>query len=136
MVLRLCSCASFASFALSTCTCGASGGDALELPYVNQLSLVLLDPGEVLVTDSEDMQSCFNLFEMPAAWNRYFAFSKQVPASAFGGDPNTMAYVCMRSAPMGWIGAVGLMQNLARRCVFRLAGVPAERSSKRGPPCA
>ncbi len=64
------------------------------------------------------MQSCFNLFYMPAAWAGLFAFEKQVPASAFGGSPHEMVYVHMRSVPMGWVGAVDVMQCMARRFVF------------------
>ena len=73
--------------------------------------------------DSEDMQSCFNLFFMPAAWAGYFAFEKQVLASAFGGSPGELVYVCMLSVPMGWIGAVDVMQCMARRFVFGRCGI-------------
>jgi hypothetical protein len=85
--------------------------------------LVLLEDNEVLTIDSEDVQSCFNLFKMPAAWAGFFAFEKRVPASAFGRDANELVYVSMRAVPMGWLGAVDLMQCMARRFVFGLCGV-------------
>ncbi|CAK0851598.1 unnamed protein product, partial [Prorocentrum cordatum] len=78
---------------------------------------------DILVTDSEDMKSCFNLFRMPDAWACYFAYEKQVAESAFGGDPHKLAFVYIRSAPMGWLGAVDVMQAMARRYVFQFGGV-------------
>ena len=71
------------------------------LPYLNQLSLVLLEGDEFLTIGPEDTQSCFNLFFTPAAWAGYFAFEKMVHASAVGGDPKEMVYVHTRSVPMG-----------------------------------
>ncbi|CAK0908038.1 unnamed protein product, partial [Prorocentrum cordatum] len=100
-------------------------GDAGDLPYLGQLGLVLLEGYEILTIDSEDMQACFNLFRMPPAWSAFFAFEKVVPMSAFGGDPSVMTHVAMRAVPMGWLGAVDLMQCMARRFVFGLCGVSA-----------
>ena len=106
-------------------------GDSSLLPYLNQLSLVVLEEGEVLTIDSEDMQSCFNLFCMPPAWAGYFAFEKQVPASAFGGSPNELVYAYIRSVPMGWFGAVDVMQCMARRFVLGRCGVAAAAELKK-----
>ena len=100
-------------------------GDCDLLPFLNQLSLVLLEDGEVAFIDSEDMVSCFNVFVMPEAWARYFSFEKLVPRSAFGGPPGELARVYMRGIPMGWIGAVDVVQAFARRLVFQEAGVAA-----------
>ena len=90
------------------------------------MTLITLEPSEVLFTDSEDMMSCFNLFKMPDCWAGYFAFEKPVARSAFGGDPNEVSYVYMRAVPMGWLGAVDVMQSMARRLVFDTCGVPPE----------
>ena len=109
-------------------------GDSCTLPYVNQLSLMLLGPDEFLVTDSEDMQSCFNIFEIPPAWNGYFAFAMRVAASAFGDDPNQTTLVCMRSVPMGWVGAVDVMQNMARNFLFLLSEVPQSKELDKAQP--
>eukprot|EP00959_Pyramimonas_sp_CCMP1952_P459965 9479104-Pyramimonas_sp.AAC.2 len=35
-----------------------------------------------------------------------------------------MTYVGMRAAPMGWVGAVDVMQYMARKLVFQTAAVP------------
>ena len=98
-------------------------GDSDFLPYLNQLGSYLLGPDDELIVDSEDMESCFNLFQLPEAWKGFCAFSKQVPRSAWGGPASEMGYVCIRSVPMGWVGAVDLMQNMARRLVFSTCGV-------------
>ena len=37
-------------------------GDSNLLPFLPQMTLITLEPNEVLFTDSEDMMSCFNLF--------------------------------------------------------------------------
>ena len=106
-------------------------GDSQLLPSVTQLSLVLLEDGEVLSLESEDMESCFNLFYVPDAWAGYFAYEKRVPASAFGGDPSSWVYVSIRAVPMGCTFAVDLMQSMARRYVFGLCDVPEETELRR-----
>eukprot|EP00959_Pyramimonas_sp_CCMP1952_P191829 4011166-Pyramimonas_sp.AAC.1 len=47
-------------------------GGSDDLPYLGQMSLVLMEPGDIFMVDSEDMESCFNIFAMPPAWNGYF----------------------------------------------------------------
>ncbi|CAK0841665.1 unnamed protein product [Prorocentrum cordatum] len=98
-------------------------GDSGLLPYIGQLGLTVLEEDEAFWVDSEDMESCFKLFYMPSEWLGMFAFEKQVPLSAFGGDPNVMTYVGMRAVPMGWVGAVDVMQYMARKLVFHTAAV-------------
>ena len=93
-------------------------GDAHALPYLGQLGLWLLED-EIILTDSEDMESCFNLFAMPSCWLGLFAFEMEVPRSVIGGPPNRMMRVAMRTVPMGWVGAVDLTQSMARRLVFK-----------------
>ena len=106
-------------------------GDSNLLPFLPQMTLMTLEPNEVLFTDSEDMMSCFNLFKMPDCWAGYFAFEKPVPRSAFGGNPNELGYVYMRAVPMGWLGAVDVMQSMARRLVFNTCSVPTEAEMRK-----
>ena len=70
-------------------------GDNNLLPFLPQMTLITLEPNEVLFADSEDMMSCFNLFKMPDSWAGYFTFEKPVSKSAFGGDPKEVSYVCV-----------------------------------------
>ena len=56
-------------------------GDSSLLPPVG-LGLIVLDEGETLEIDSEDMElPSFNLFRMPLVWKSFFAFAKKVPCS-------------------------------------------------------
>ena len=81
-----------------------------------RLGLIVLDEGETHEIDSEDMECAFNLFRMPPVWKSFFAFAKKVPCSVCpGGDPNKWAHVAITTVPMGWVGAVDLIQHIARR---------------------
>ncbi|CAK0861135.1 unnamed protein product, partial [Prorocentrum cordatum] len=95
--------------------CRRLRGGADYLPYLNQLGLVLLSCGEMLVVDSEDMTSCFNLFRMPDAWAKFFAFSKPVPRSYFGGPAHEMVHVYFKAVPMGWMGELYESDGLLAR---------------------
>ena len=53
-------------------------GDAKRLPYLGHALLILLAEGESALTDSEDLQSCFNLFAQPESWKGFGAFEKLV----------------------------------------------------------
>ena len=87
--------------------------------------LVVLDEGETLEIDSEDVESTFNLFRMPPVWKSFFAFAKKVPCSVFpGGDPQKWVNVAITTVPVGWVGAVDLIQHIARRLVFNITRVP------------
>ena len=71
---------------------------------------------------------------MPDSWLGYFAFELPVPASVRGGDPQQMIYVAMRCVPMGWVGAVDVMQAVARKLVLKTAGAdPATEVLKERP---
>lgn len=109
-------------------------GGSAALPFLAQLTLVVLDDGGTFYVDSEDMESCFNIFFMPRCWEGYFAFSKKAPSSAFGGPAHTYSYVCMRAVPTGWIGAVDLMQDMARRVVFSKSGTPPDTEQLKSQP--
>ena len=101
-------------------------GDSSMLPQASLLTLMILREDEVAWTDSEDLESCFNLFYLPEAWLGMFAFSLPVPACVFGGDPNVMTYAALRSVPMGWINSVNVIQHFIRKIVFNVCGAPAE----------
>ena len=89
-------------------------GDSGLLPSVGRLRLIQLEADETLEIDSEDMVSAFNLFRMPVPWRGAFTYAKQVPASVRpGGDPNTMVYLAITTAPTGWVGAVDVIQHVA-----------------------
>ena len=85
-------------------------GDSWSLPQGCLLSSLILEEGELIWQDGEDLESCFNLFTLPETWSKYFVFSKPVARSAFGGTPGEMTYVAMRAVPMGWINSVALLQ--------------------------
>ena len=55
---------------------------------------------------------------MPEPWWGFFVYEKQVPASVVGGDPNELVYVGIRAVPMGFIGAVDLVQAWVRKIAF------------------
>ena len=69
-------------------------GDINIFPFLPQMTLITLEPNEVLFTDSEDMMNCLNLLKMPDSWAGYFIFEKPVSKSAFGGDPNEAMCIC------------------------------------------
>ena len=92
-------------------------GDSSLSPPVFRLGLVLVE-GETLEIDSEDMESAFNLFRMLPVWKSFFAFAKKVPCSVYpGGNPDKWVYVAITTVPMGWVGAVDLIEHIARRKV-------------------
>ena len=81
--------------------------------------------------DSEDIVSAFNLFAVPEQWRGAFVFEKRVPGSVVaGGDPNVFIYVSIGTVPMGWVAAVDLIQQVARRIVFGMAKIPPELEVK------
>ena len=94
-------------------------GDSWTLPQSSLLSSLILNEGEFLWLDGEDLESCFNLFTLPDSWAGYFAFSKPVAATALGGQPGTKTFVTMRAVPMGWTNSVALLQNFLRNLLFK-----------------
>eukprot|EP00971_Amphidinium_carterae_P350670 6491677-Amphidinium_carterae.2 len=109
-------------------------GDTDRLPYVQGLGQLVLDEHEHLTVASEDMVSCFNLFRLPASWKSYFAFEKRVPKSIFGGPPHEYTYVAIQTIPMGWSGAVDVIQTIARHITFDLAGISPSLEFAKGLP--
>ena len=99
-------------------------GSEGTLPYVGQVSLLHIPEEHEVVIDSEDMASAFNLFEMPLGWRGLFVYEKQVPASVLGMSGDQMVYVALRTIPMGWLSAVGIVQEAIRFLAFSVAKLP------------
>lgn len=76
-------------------------GDDDCLPYAGQITLATIEDDEDVLVDSEDFESCFNLFGLPAAWRGHFVFEKQVDGSAFGLPAGEMVYPGIYSVPWG-----------------------------------
>ena len=94
-------------------------GDVHALPYLHQLSLILLGPEEHVMINSQDLGSCANILRMPKAWLGMFAFEKRVPGSVvLGGSSNELKYVAIRCLPMGFAGAADIVQAWIRAVVF------------------
>ena len=56
-----------------------------------------------------------NLFRILAVWKSFFAFAEKVPCTVYpGGDPNKWVDVAITTVPMVWVGAVDLIQPVAR----------------------
>ena len=102
-----------------------SGGDK-HLPYLGQLTLLEQGEEDCWVIDSEEFTSCFNLFKLPAQWNRYMCFAKPVDAAIMGGAPGQLVYPAMCVVPMGWLNAVSVIQEVVRNLVFQGAQVPED----------
>ncbi|CAK0801252.1 unnamed protein product, partial [Prorocentrum cordatum] len=109
-------------------------GDDHTLPVAALLSACILEDGEEFWDDAEDQKGCFNIFRLPEEWLGYCAYSKQVPASAFGGDPNRLAWVAMRCVAMGSKIAVSIMQRVMRVLVFEESTVDAATELRRDAP--
>ena len=101
---------------------GAEG----TLPYVGQISLLHIPEESEGVIDSEDMASAFNLFEMPVGWRGLFVYEKKVPAHVLGLQGDKPTFVALRTIPMGWLSAVGIVQEAVRYLAFDLAKLPPE----------
>ena len=100
-------------------------GDPHSLPRVGLLSLITLQDHEQLEVDSEDMVSAFNLFAVPEQWRGAWIFEKRIPSSVVAGG-DLLIYVSIGTVPMGWVAAVDLIQQVARRIMFGMAKIPPE----------
>ena len=106
-------------------------GSEDTLPYVGQVSLLQVpDEAEILV-DSEDMASAFNLFRMPEGWRGLFVYKKAVSAEAVGLPGKGKVYISLRTIPMGWLSAVGVVQSAIRFLAFNIAGLPEEKEVRK-----
>ena len=109
-------------------------GDEGTLPYVGQVLLLNVPREDEVIVDSEDLQSAFNLFEMPPGWRGLFCYEKRVPGSCLGLDHDEPTYVALRTVPMGWLSAVGIVQAAIRHLAFKEAGLPIEQEIQKHQP--
>ena len=109
-------------------------GEQDSLPYVGQLTGIVLEEDSDLYLYSEDFASAFNLFAVPPAWSVHFAFAKKVSAAAFGGDERLMVRPALSVIPMGWKSAVTLVQAAVRRIVFDKCQIPKSLSLEKNKP--
>ena len=109
-------------------------GEQDSLPYVGQLTGIVLEEENDLYLHSEDFTSAFNLFAVPPAWSVHFAFAKKVKASAFGGDDKLMVRPALSVIPMGWKSAVTLVQAAVRHIVFDRCQIPRSTSLEKNLP--
>ena len=98
-------------------------GDSSLLPQAAFLSNIFLTDNEDLLLEGEDLQSCLNLFYLPACWKGFIVFEKQVSGLAFGLSSPDPVYVGLRAVPMGWLNSVDLCQFVCRRFVINVVGV-------------
>ena len=103
-------------------------GEQDTLPYIGQLTGLLLEPGEDLMLESEDFQSAFNLFRVPEEWCPFFAYSKKVVGGVFGRPDLGLVRPALTVVPMDWKSAVTLVQAAVRNIVYVRTGVPRETS--------
>lgn len=109
-------------------------GDESTLPYVGQVLLLNVPREHEVLIDSEDMESAFNLFLMPEGFRGLFCYEKQVLGSCVGLDTSEPTWVSLRTVPMGWLSAVGIVQAAIRHLAFVEAGLPLEAEVRKGRP--
>ena len=71
-------------------------GDEDTLPYVGQVGLCELGQDGVILIDSEDLQSAFNLFEMPLGWRGFFVYRSPVSGHLLGLATDEPTWVALR----------------------------------------
>lgn len=109
-------------------------GSQDTLPYIGQLTGIMLEEDKSLYLESEDLQSAFNLFSVPDQWLPFFSYSQKVDGAGMGLEAGTMVRPALSVIPMGWHSAVGLVQDAVRDLVFRRAQVPRELSTEKNRP--
>ena len=109
-------------------------GDESTLPYVGQVLLLNVPREHEVLIDSEDMESAFNLFLMPEGFRGLFCYEKQVPGTCVGLESSELTWVSLRTVPMGWLSAVGIVQAAIRHLAFVEAGLPLEAEVRKDKP--
>ena len=84
---------------------------------------VVLQEGESAIVDSEDFVSCFNLIRMPRSWDGFLVYERPVSGAVFGRSAQDRVRVSLTTVPMGWSGAVAVVQAVVRRLIFGEAAV-------------
>eukprot|EP00438_Fugacium_kawagutii_P032818 Skav214751 [mRNA] locus=scaffold983:190131:202825:- [translate_table: standard] len=102
-------------------------GQESTLPYVGQVCLLNIPDEETILIDSENLQSAFNLFAMPEGWRGMFCYEKQVRGDLLGLPTADPVYVSLRTVPMGWVSAVGIVQAAIRWLAFEEAKISEEQ---------
>ena len=98
--------------------CVPFAGDVGTLPTISGLNSFYLEDGEVAVMGSEDIKCFYYLFRIPAGWQRFMGFAREVPSwlcpPGWGGEP---CHLVSRVLPMGFLNSVGLAQHIHRNVV-------------------
>eukprot|EP00438_Fugacium_kawagutii_P025579 Skav215575 [mRNA] locus=scaffold2748:77089:83434:- [translate_table: standard] len=100
-------------------------GSQDTLPYIGQMTGLVLEESEALFLESEDLQSAFNLFSVPDKWLGFFSYGKKVDQSAFGLPRGRMVRPALGVVPMGWHSAValaGLPRSLGKQLIHAFSG--------------
>eukprot|EP00971_Amphidinium_carterae_P199677 3963137-Amphidinium_carterae.1 len=93
--------------------------DIATLPRMTQWRTICLADGVSLCVSGEDLKGCFYLIALPSGWSRYFVFNMPLCADDLGlPGGRARRWVAARVVPMGWKGAVGLVQYLHRRMLL------------------
>lgn len=111
-------------------------GEVDWLPFISHALLVDIAEDQAAIVDSEDFTSCFNLLKMPSSWSGFLVYerpvAREVIAALMPDEPLSFAteggpmYVGITTVPMGWSGAVGVVQAVVRKLVFDAAAVDWE----------
>ncbi|CAK0857154.1 unnamed protein product, partial [Prorocentrum cordatum] len=101
-------------------------GEVDYLPCIAHAILIILGADEEAVVDSEDFVSCFNLVRMPRSWTGFLAYEKPVSGSVLGRPDGCDFLIGITTVPMGWSGAVAVIQAAVRRLVFGDAEVDVQ----------
>lgn len=106
-------------------------GSEDTLPYVGQVGLLNIPNEAEVLVDSEDMASAFNMFRMPEGWRGLFVYEKTVKAKDIGLPQEGDVFISLRTIPMGWLSAVGVVQSAIRFLAFKIAGLPEEKEVRK-----
>ena len=112
----------------------AQGGTS-DLPSITQYLSFVLHGDERLVFFQSDMTSAFYLFKIPQKWHRMMAFNVAFTGEQLGFGAGGLYRPCCAVIPMGWSGAVAVMQEIAER-LSALAKLPKTHRIRRSSPSA
>ena len=93
-------------------------GDVGTLPGLAGFAGFLLEEGQVALLSSEDIRCFFYLFAVPAAWQPFLGFNREVSPSLV--PPHLQGRKCVlvsRVLPMGFANSVSIAQHIHRNIV-------------------
>ena len=64
---------------------------------------------------------------LPPQWHPFFTFSLPVPGTQIGLPDNTPTFIAMRVIPMGWLGAVDVMQAILQHILITVARISPDK---------